>query len=227
MPTLPLPLPQPLGPARARAEAGPARGLRTAWLRERRTDIGLRRDLHVPHPSPEAAIPISVREAIASDASAQMFSIYQPGLTPEEREAIALRRAQLRAGIATGFVAIDGRSGAPCHVQWLLGADQNAEIQALGAYPLLEPGEALLAGAYTPVAYRGLGIGAAATALIAKRGLNRGARHILTFAGGQALRECERAGFRPVLERRIDSWWFGLRPRATFAALPDAGAPSR
>ncbi len=89
---------------------------------------GLRRDLRVPFAAPSAKIPITIREAMASDA-ALLFGGAQPDLAPQEKRELAWRREIHQAGIPKCFVAIDGRNGAPCYVQW-----QNAAIQSIGPF---------------------------------------------------------------------------------------------
>ena len=60
---------------------------------------------------------------------------------------------------------------------------KNPLIRTLSGFPNLEPDEALLENAFTPVAYRGHGIMSAAMALIAERAADIGARNVLTFVG--------------------------------------------
>jgi RimJ/RimL family protein N-acetyltransferase len=71
-------------------------------------------------------------------------------------------------------------------------------------YPLLQPDEALLEGAFTPQAYRGLGIMGAAMSLVAQRAADHGARWVITFVDEQnaaSFKGCVRAGFSPYLRR--------------------------
>lgn len=190
---------------------------------ERHLAYGLRRDLTVPFVAPQAKIPITVREARDADAE-YLFSLEVPGLIAEERQERAWRLAHFRKRIPTCYVAIDGRDGMPCYVQWLMSARDNAEIQALGPFPILEEDEALLENAYTPSTHRGLGIMPAAMALIAEKGEVFGARYVFTFVGTDnipSLKGCERAGFTPHLQRTITVWLFNLIRRVRFARLPD------
>lgn len=129
----------------------------------------------------------------------------------------------LKAGTPTCYVAVDQRDGTPCYVQWLLGPAQNPTIKKLGCFPLLKPDEALLENAYTPVSYRGMGIMAAAMALIAERAAEFGARYVLTFVGVDniaSLKGCERAGFTPFVVRWQQQYCFNLVRRLAFKDLP-------
>ena len=87
------------------------------------------------------------------------------------------------------------------------GNSQNPFIRTLSGFPNLEPDEALLENAFTPVAYRGHGIMSAAMALIAERAADIGARNVLTFVGDDnigSLKGCQRAGFHPhLLNQRV------------------------
>lgn len=191
---------------------------------ERHLAYGLRRDLTVPFTAPQAKIPLTVREARETDAE-YLFSPDDPGLTADERQERVWRLAHFRKRIPTCYVAIDGRDGMPCYVQWLMDARNNAEIQALGPFPILKEDEALLENAYTPSTHRGLGIMPAAMALIAEKGGALGARYVYTFVGTDnipSLKGCERAGFTPHLERTITVWLFNLIRRVSFTRLPDA-----
>ena len=103
-----------------------------------------------------------------------------------------MRRAFSAKGAHNGFVAIDQRNGAPCYVQWLFGARDNAFVAQLKGFPVLAPHQALLENAYTPPACRGFVIMSAAMALIAGRAADIGARHVLTFVGARQHRVAER-----------------------------------
>src|SRR5580658_5235651 len=79
------------------------------------------------------------------------------------------------------------------------------EKGARGGFLPLADGEALLENAYTPPAYRGLGVMAAAMAQIAERARDFGARKVLTFVATDniaSLKGCQRSGFYPHLLHR-------------------------
>jgi RimJ/RimL family protein N-acetyltransferase len=86
-------------------------------------------------------------------------------------------------------------------VQWLLGVRDNDFIARLGGFPALEADQALLENAYTPPAFRGLGIMPAAMAAIAEHASELGARYVLTFVDQHniaSLKGCQRAGFSRI-----------------------------
>ncbi|HEY8565350.1 MAG TPA: GNAT family protein [Beijerinckiaceae bacterium] len=183
---------------------------------------GLRRDLSVPFDNPKAKIPIEVRELVASDVPA-LFADAPDG-HPNERLELAWRREVVTKALPTCYVAVDSRNGTPCYVQWLIGAAQNPRLHEIGRFPQLRNDEALLENAYTPAAYRGLGIMPAAMALIAERAADLGARYVITFVGHDnvpSLKGCERAGFKPYITRRQTEYGFGLISTLVFEPLPE------
>lgn len=192
------------------------------------TRYGLNRDLSVKITNPTAKIPISVRRLEERDV-APLLSYDAVAQSAQERAEVAVRRAFLAKGAQNGFVAIDERNGTPCYVQWLFGAGDNAFVRQLKGFPVLDPHQALLENAYTPPAYRGFGIMSAAMALIAERGADIGARHVLTFVGLEniaSLKGCQRAGFNPLILHRSTRVGFGTVRRDRFDLLPE-GDPRR
>lgn len=160
--------------------------------------VCLRRDLDLPFGAPDAAIPIVVRPLRPRDAAVLLEG---DRLDADGRYERTARRNLLAAEIPTCWVAATN-DDRPCYMQWLIGARDNARIQAYwgGRFPMLAPDHALLEGAFTPEAYRGRGIMPAAMARIAERAADLGARFVVTFvdAGNAAsLKGSERAGFRP------------------------------
>ena len=190
------------------------------------TRYGLCRDLAQTIEKPSAKIPITVRPLRDGDL-ASLFSSDSRDLA--ERLEVAWRLAFVEKGARGGFVAIDTRSDTPCYVQWLFSARENDFIARLGGFPALTAHEALLENAYTPPAYRGLGIMSAAMALIAERAADFGARYVLTFVGAEniaSLKGCQRAGFHPHLMHHRTRFCFGLIARDRFELLGD-GDPRR
>jgi RimJ/RimL family protein N-acetyltransferase len=101
-------------------------------------------------------------------------------------------------------------------MQWVIPATENDRLRTVfgNLYPVLQPDEALLEGAFTPEAYRGKGIMGAAMAQIAERAAEYGARWVITFVDGQndaSFKGCRRAGFTPYVRRqekfRLFSRW--------------------
>ena len=189
-------------------------------IHSRSERLGLKRDLSIEIERPSARIPISVRPARDADL-ARLLSAGGASDAQERQELNARRKfAEMTNGGA--YVAIDERNGMPCYVQWLLGPEKNPVIGALGGFPLLAEGEALLEDAYTPPSHRGLGIMSAAMALIAERGVDLDARYVLTFVGVDnvaSLKGCKRAGFHPYLHHVQRNWLFGSLTTDRFEEL--------
>jgi RimJ/RimL family protein N-acetyltransferase len=166
--------------------------------------VGLRRDLRAPHAAPTAKRPIEVRPLTPDDELAWL-DVREPGLSDDQVYSRLGQARLLRSGIQTCHVAVEP-DGTACYMQWLILSNQNDQVRAFfgNLYPRLAPDEALLEGAYTPEAYRGQGIMAAAMAQIAERADQFGARWVVTFVdegNGASLKGCARAGFVPYLRR--------------------------
>jgi RimJ/RimL family protein N-acetyltransferase len=201
---------------RTRVAARLQLGLRTELVR-----YGLCRNLAMPFRRSDSAIPISVRPLQDHDL-ASLFA-YDGKLHADEKKEIAWRLAFVEKGARRGFVAIDRRTGAPCHVQWLFGPDDNAFIAGLKGFPTLEPHQALIENVYTPPAYRRQGIMSAAMAMIAEGAAEHGAREVLIFIphdNAASLKGAKRAGFHPVMLHRSVRIGFGLIRRDRFETLP-------
>ena len=186
------------------------------------TCIGLRRDARIPFSPPAAAIPIIVRPLSPAD-DLSMLDVDAPGLPGEVVYTRLGVRRLLQSGISTCFVAI-GPDGKPCHLQWLITAKENPKLRAEfgDLFPALEPDQAMIEGAYTPEPLQRLGVMAEATARIAARAPEFGARWVLGFTverNHASLKAAMRAGFRPYL-RRVESWRL-FRRRIRFTPLPE------
>jgi hypothetical protein len=195
-------------------------------LRSDSTSLGLRRDLTIPFTGPSAKIPFQVRPlSPADDLSA--LDPGQPGLSSEEMFWRLAQQRLLHSGLETCYVAI-GPDGKPCFMQWVILASDNNRLRSTfgNLYPTLAPDEALLEGAFTPEASRGLGIMSAAMAQIAARAADGGARWVITFVDENnvaSVKGCLRAGFSAYLSRIESFRWF--RRRITFrpASNPESG----
>jgi RimJ/RimL family protein N-acetyltransferase len=191
-----------------------------AGFASQRRRIGLRRDLDEPWTAPEAKIPLGVRPMREADRAL----LLGPSSSSDSEDwlEVAWRRGFAEKHPAGCFVAVDLRDDRPCYMQWLLSPADNGFIRELGGFPPLAEGEALLENAYTPVAYRGLGIMSAAMARIAERARDLGARHVLTFVDDRnaaSLRGCEKAGFRPHLVHRHRQFGFEFFARDAFETI--------
>lgn len=172
------------------------------WYEERA--VGLMRDVSVPFPLPQALIPISIRAALPDDVR-RMLDVTEPGISPTERHDRASRLHLYDAGFSGCYVGITAEN-TPCFIQWLIPATENRLLQRSfgGIFPNLTADEALMEGAYTPVAFRGQRIMPAAMALLAEEAAHLGATRALTFVGAEnvaSLKGCERAGFTPYMAR--------------------------
>jgi hypothetical protein len=165
-----------------------------------------------PVPVPSAKIELVVRPLEPSDDLSPL------DMDTKLRGKAALtgryERRLIASGLPTCWVAI-APDGKPCYLQWLITADQNDRIRRLwgNAFPRLGPDEALLEAAYTPEAYRGLGIMASAMSRIAEHAQESGARYVITFVAGDnvpSLKGCKRAGFEPYVQREL-AWRMGIR----------------
>jgi hypothetical protein len=164
----------------------------------------LRRDLTVPFTPPAAKIPLIVRPLSPADDLSSLDP--EPGISSDEAFWRLTQRRLLRSGLQTCYVAV-APDGKPCYMQWVVGASENDRLKEVAGnlYPLLQPDEALLEGAFTPEAYRGLGIMGAAMALVAQRAADHGARWVITFVdehNSASFKGCVRAGFSAYLRRR-------------------------
>ena len=121
---------------------------------------------------------------------------------------------------------MDGANGAPCYFQWLLGHRQNGFLQShfpKNWFPVLQPDEALLENAYTPVAYRGKGIMSEAMAIIAEQGHEVGARYTITFVEEgniPSLKGCANAGFSTYIVRTENNLLAGAMSNRSFENPP-------
>lgn len=166
--------------------------------------MGLRRDLTIPFTPPNAKIPLIVRPLADTDDLSCLDPA--PGLTPDEAFWRLTQRRLLRTGLRTCYLAI-APDGKPCYMQWVIPASANARLRSIfgNLYPVLGSDEALLEGAYTPEAYRGMGIMGAAMARVAERAADYGARWVITFVDEEnsaSAKGCVRAGFTPYLRRK-------------------------
>jgi GNAT superfamily N-acetyltransferase len=186
---------------------------------------GLCRNLATPIQQPVAKIPISVRPLQEDDLAALFACSNQQDVG--ERKEIAWRLAFVEKGARRGFVAIDRRTGAPCHVQWVFGPDDNAFVQGLKGFPSLEAHQALIENVYTRPSYRRLGIMSAAMAMISECAAEQGAREVLTFIphdNTASLKGAQRAGFRPLMLHQSTRIGFGLIRTDKFDKLPKPGS---
>jgi hypothetical protein len=209
---------------------------RPKWIRARLwkqihqewTSYGLKRDLTVPHITPAARIPLSIREIQDRDIP-HLLGLESLFTARKERLEVANRLAHLAERIPTCYVAVDCHQDRACFMQWLMTHEHNEAIRRFfrGRFPALSADEALLENAYTPPQYRGLGIMAYAMSAIAERALDLGRRYVITFVlqdNPASLKGCAKAGFYPFTIRRDSHLLFHLIRRREFLPLPQSTA---
>jgi hypothetical protein len=182
--------------------------------------FGLRRDLDIPFKPPKAKINISVRQLEPTDLASLLHNTSN---NPDETRGISDQRGIVKAKIPDCYVAVTD-DNIPCYMQWLISSQYNHRISDYfhGLFPSLTNPEALLEGAYTPPAFRGLGIMPAAMALIATRASSFNAHLVNTFVDVNniaSLKGCRRAGFSPYILRK-DKWLLFHRT-ISFHPIPD------
>ena len=183
------------------------------------TSVGLRRDLGVPFTPRSAKIPLTIRPIAAGDDLS--FLAPRPGLSGDEAFWRLTQRRLLGSGLRTCYLAISPDAKL-CYMQWVIPSAQNDGLRRVfgNLYPTLGEDEALMEGAYTIEAFRGMGIMGAAMARIAERAADQGARWVITFVDEQntaSLKGCIRAGFAPYLRRRERFRFF--RRQVTFESI--------
>src|SRR6187200_48042 len=102
-------------------------GLLKARWQSGMTSFGLMRDLGVPFPAPAAAMPLTVRP-LRQDDIPRLLDPDGPDVTPEGRAERLTRLHMLDAGLETCYVAVTA-DDTPCYMQWLIGPEQNEEVQ--------------------------------------------------------------------------------------------------
>jgi hypothetical protein len=177
--------------------------------------VGLRRDLSKAFQVPRTKLPIVVRPLRPDD---DLAFLHFGG--DEETFTRFGQLRMIKLNLPTCYVAVAPNSDI-CYMQWLMPATENEKIQAnFKQFPLLNPDEALLEGAYTVPKYRNQGIMASASAQIAEKAKQFGARWAIRFVARHnepSLKGCARAGFEPYVLRYVS--WRMLHCRVTFVPI--------
>ncbi len=181
--------------------------------------FGLQRDLSKDFDPPVAKINFTIRPLEQGDIA----GLLDMHITdPVEKRAISDQQGIINAGIPGCYVAVT-EDNKPCYMQWLISSEHNDLVSShfRGLFPELTQPEVLLEGAYTPPAFRGLGIMPAAMAQIARMASGTHSHLVNTFVDINniaSLKGCRRAGFEPYILRR-DRWYLFHRV-VTFHPLP-------
>lgn len=175
--------------------------------------FGLRRDLTKPFQAPSAKIPITIRRLTEKDVQSFRYDTDQD-VTQAGVYQRTSRIGLMERGIGAGYAAVDSEDRIG-YVQWMFLPRDNEALQSFfeGVFPPLAPGYALLEGAFTFEAFRGLGIMSSAMALIAKKAADEGVRYVTTFVTVDnipSMKGCERAGFSPYCVRTERHRFFTL-----------------
>lgn len=171
--------------------------------------FGLKRDLTVDFENPNALIELKIRPFNTSDND----------YFRDENSNLGL----VDAHIENCYVAVN-TDNEPCYRQWLIGASQNEKIKGFfkGSFPVLKKNEALLEAAFTLPTFRGKRIMPAAMARISEKGVDIGARYIITFVDVNnipSLKGCKRSGFNPYVLRTEK--WFLFKRRIIFTDISE------
>lgn len=183
--------------------------------------FGLQRDLEKDFQTPSAKIQIRIRPLRKDDVSELLDTSKNPSVNPR---IIANQLGIVNANIPTCYVAVT-EDDKPCYMQWLIGHEDNQKIEDYfkGVFPPLKKHEALLEGAYSNPAYRGLRIMPRAMALIAEKATDIDARWVNTFVditNIPSLKGCQRSGFKPYILRK--NWWFLFQQTVSFHPITDS-----
>lgn len=177
----------------------------------RSVSVGLQRDLNNEFQAPSAKIDIQIRPLRIEDMDELLDTTIDPSINPR---IIANQESMVNAKIPTCYVAVTVNNK-PCYMQWLIGYEDNQKIEDhfMGVFPPLKKHEALLEGAYSHPAYRGMRIMPMAMARIAEKATEMNVRWVNTFVditNIPSLKGCQRSGFKPYLLRK-DRWFLFLR----------------
>ncbi len=181
----------------------------------------VRRRYGVPGPTPAARTPVAFRP-IREDEVRQLLDPETPGISGRETWDRVRRLLIFQAGIETCYVGVDP-GGKPCHLQWLIGPEENGRLHSFskGGFLPLQEDEMLLEGGFTPETFRGQGLMALAMARIPEVGGTGAMRWVLGFiraANISSLKSAKRAGYRPHIIRR-ETWRF-FRRRIEYQVVP-------
>ena len=166
-------------------------------LSSRRVYLGLRCELaELPEPR-RAKVPL---EMTARDASAfDGFTAELRSATGNDYVQVLLRTWMCTSDVQTLYVA-DADDGRPVYAQWLVRRPDQWRLQAEtpDAHDALAEGEILLEGAYTFVAFRGVGAMADGMGQLLRIARDGGAVAAITYVRDDnipSLRGCARVGF--------------------------------
>lgn len=182
--------------------------------------FGLKRDLRENFQSPSANVDISIRPLQDIDIPLLLKNTSENPVNPR---IIANQQAMVDANIPSCYVAVT-KDEKPTYMQWLIGYEQREIISNYfrGIFPELKKSEALLEGAYSSPAYRGLRIMPEAMSKIAEKAESLNARWVITFVDIEniaSLKGCKRSGFEPYVLRKCV--WILFYNKVSFHPIPE------
>ena len=157
--------------------------------------FGLKRDLNIPFPIPDAQMDITIRLFKEEDRGYFSADLHNHGLIEKD--------------IPKCYVSITS-DGKPCFRQWLIGSEHKTEIKEFWgpSFPFLKDDEMLLEGGFTISSLRGKGIMPAGITRIIEKERREGMRWVITYVGIDnvaSLKGIHRSGFSPYT-LRIEKW---------------------
>lgn len=182
--------------------------------------LGLKRDLNNEFQAPAAKIEIKIRPLRKEDVADLLDPSEDSSVDPR---IITNQLSMVNANMPTCYVAVTS-DNEPCYMQWLIGYDDKDRIEQdfERVFPPLKKHEALLEGAYSNPAFRGLRIMPRAMALITEKAKEINARWVKTFVDVTnipSLKGCRRSGFKPYLMKKDQ--WFLFQRTITFHPISD------
>ncbi len=173
--------------------------------------LGLQRDLSMNFETPDAKIKINVRPLKNEDVVDLLDLSAHNTVDPRT---ISNQLGIVKANIPTCYVA-ETTNGRPVYMQWLIQHHDSKKMRAYfkESFPEINESEALLEGAFTHPAYRGLQIMPMTMSTICEKAAILNVRRVNTFVditNIASLKGCSRAGFYPYLIRE-DRWIFFKR----------------
>ena len=165
---------------------------------------GLKRDMRIPFPMPNAQIDIAIRLYKEEDDVYFRSSLHNHGLVEQQIP---------KCYIAT---TLDGE---PCFRQWLIGPEQQTAIKEFWgpAFPDLKYDEMLLEDGFTVPHLRGKGIMPASITRIIEAEGRKDITSVITFVGVDniaSLKGIHRSGFLPYTLRTEK--WFLFQRKVSF-----------
>lgn len=173
--------------------AGLRETAKQAWSTS--VSLGLRCDLESLPPRRQAKIPLRMVPAASAAEAGLLDEVRQDPSNGEAAGRVALCEDEVRQ-----LYVARNEDGAACYAQWLIHPADHDRIEAHspGLYPPLQPGQVLLEGAYTYMAFRRLGAMADGMHQLLEIAREEGASEAYTYVAAEylpSIRGCANVGF--------------------------------